>query len=85
MHGGRNKYDGFNNLIEMILKICEIAQFTRATPGSSLVPLHLLATSPDFCLIQQQGTRNKIGKSEKRGNATIANSLASSTSPFYRL
>ena len=34
MHGERNKYDGFNNLNE---KICEIAQFTRATPGGSLV------------------------------------------------
>ena len=42
MHGGRNKYDGFNNLIEMILKICEIALFTRATPGSSLVQ-HIFA------------------------------------------
>ena len=31
-----NKYDSFNNLIEMILKICEIAQF-RATAGSSLL------------------------------------------------
>ena len=37
MHGERNKYDGFNNLIEMIMKICEIVLFTRATPGSSLV------------------------------------------------
>ena len=37
MHWERNKYDCFNNLIEMILKICEISLFTRATPGSSLV------------------------------------------------
>ena len=27
----------FNNLIQMIVKIREIALFTRATPGSSLV------------------------------------------------
>ena len=27
----------FNNLIEMIVEIREIALFTRATPGSSLV------------------------------------------------
>ena len=27
----------FNNLIQMIVKICEIVLFTRATPGSSLV------------------------------------------------
>ena len=52
---------------------------------NAYISLHLLATSPDFCLIQQQGTRNKIAKSEKRGNATIANSLTSSTFPFYRL
>ena len=37
MHWDRNKYDCFNNLIEMIVEVCEIAQFTRATPGSSLV------------------------------------------------
>ena len=37
MHWERNKYDCFNNLIEMIVEVCEIAQFTRATPGSSLV------------------------------------------------
>ena len=37
MHGEMNKKEYFNNLIEMIVKICEIAQFTRATPGSSLV------------------------------------------------
>ena len=27
----------FNNFIEVIVEICEIAPFTRATPGSSLV------------------------------------------------
>ena len=37
MHAERNKYECFNNLIQMILKICEIALFTRAMPGSSLV------------------------------------------------
>ena len=38
MHGERNKYDCFNNLIEMILEIREIvALFTRATLGISLV------------------------------------------------
>ena len=37
MHWERNKYDCFNNLIEMIVEICEIALLTRATPGSSLV------------------------------------------------
>ena len=37
MLGKKNKNDCFNNLIWMIAKICEIAQFTRATPGSSLV------------------------------------------------
>ena len=37
MNGERNKCDSFNNLISMIVKIREIAQFTRATPGSSLV------------------------------------------------
>ena len=37
MHGEGNKYDCFNNLIEMIVEIREIALFTRATPGSSLV------------------------------------------------
>ena len=37
MHCERNKYDCFNNFIEMIVEICEIAIFTRATPGSSLV------------------------------------------------
>ena len=33
MHGEMNKNDCFNNLIQIIVKICEIAQFTRATPG----------------------------------------------------
>ena len=37
MHGESNKYDGFNNLIEMIVEICEIAIFTRAMLDSSLV------------------------------------------------
>ena len=37
MHGGRNNNDCFNNLIQMIVKICVIAQFTRVSPGSSLV------------------------------------------------
>ena len=37
MHGESNKYEGFNNLIQMIKKIWEIAQYTRATPSSSLV------------------------------------------------
>ena len=37
IHGEMNKNDCFNNLIKMIVKICEIAQLTRATPGSSLV------------------------------------------------
>ena len=38
MDGERNKNDCFNNLIQMIVKICGIAQFTRATkPGNSLV------------------------------------------------
>ena len=37
MHGEMNNNDCFNNLIEMIVKICEIAEFTRATPGSFLV------------------------------------------------
>ena len=37
MHTERNKFEFFNNLISIILKICEIALFTRATtPGSSL-------------------------------------------------
>ena len=27
----------FNNFVQVIVKICEIALFTRATPGSSLV------------------------------------------------
>ena len=37
MHWERNKYDCFNNLIEMIVEFREIALPTRATPGSSLV------------------------------------------------
>ena len=37
MHAEMNKNARFNILIEIIVKICEIAQFTRATPGSSLV------------------------------------------------
>ena len=37
MHGEMNRNYCFNNFIQMIVKICEIAQFTRATPGSSLV------------------------------------------------
>ena len=37
MHGEMNKNDFFDNLIRMIVQICEKAQFTRATPGSSLV------------------------------------------------
>ena len=37
MHEEMNKNARFNNLIQMIVKICEIAQFARATPGSSLV------------------------------------------------
>ena len=37
MQGEMNKNEYFNNLIQMIVKICEIAQFTRATPDSSLV------------------------------------------------
>ena len=37
IHGEMNKNDCFNNLILLIVKICEIAQLTRATPGSSLV------------------------------------------------
>ena len=37
MYGEIDKNDCFNNLISMIVKICEIEQFTRATPGSSLV------------------------------------------------
>ena len=45
MHGEMNKNDCFNNLISMIVKICEIAQFTRATPGSSL-PEAYKAQSP---------------------------------------
>ena len=37
MHGEMNKNVCFNSLIQTIVKMCEIAQFTRATPGSSLV------------------------------------------------
>ena len=36
-HWDRNKYDCFNNLIEMNVEIWEIVLFTRATPGSSIV------------------------------------------------
>ena len=37
MHGEINEYDHFKNMIQMIVKINEIVQFTKATPGSSLV------------------------------------------------
>ena len=37
MHGERNKYHRSSNSIQMNVKICEIVQFTTATPCSSLV------------------------------------------------
>ena len=56
MHRERNEYDCFNNLIEMIVEIREIALFTRATPGSSLVPniflvFKLVITSAILCYV----------------------------------
>ena len=41
MHTDGNNYECFNNLIYMILKICQIALFARATPGRSLVAIHV--------------------------------------------
>ena len=49
MHAERNKYDRFNNFIEMILKTSEIVLFTRATLGSSLVSI--IGVKPLFFVI----------------------------------
>ena len=47
MHGERNEYDCFNNLIEMIVEIREIVLFTRAMTGSSLVELYSIVFTSD--------------------------------------
>ena len=54
----------FNNLIQMIVKIREIALFTRATPGSSLVcykSAHHYLRSPHrlCCNAKQSGVKCK--------------------------
>ena len=53
MHWDRNKYVCFNNLIEMIVEIHEIAQFTRATPGRSVVSIYLNGLERKLALIFQ--------------------------------
>ena len=39
----------------MIVHVCEIAQFTRATPGSSLVHLYISCCLPDLILTVEDG------------------------------
>ena len=64
MNGERNYNDYFNNFILMIMKIVrEIAQFTRATPGRSLVTymgvfdLAFVSTYRQSCWIKPDNSR----------------------------